>query len=278
MMTYKELYFKYKTIANLKNKEESAIKILIQELSGFSSTDFYLHYENEVSNDLELKIQKAIDEYLNEDIPVQYILGYTYFYGCKLNVNKNVLIPRRETEELVDWIIKNNKILNPHILDIGTGSGAIAIALNKHIKNAITTAVDISKDALVVAIINAKLNNQDINFIESDVFSNVNGKFNIIVSNPPYIDKIEDVEELVLKNEPHLALFAKNQGLYFYEKIIKEASNYLESKSLIAFEIPDNKDAQLQNIVNKYYPNSINEIIKDLQGRSRILIIKNNWR
>lgn len=277
-MTLEKIVKTYEALAEKHQMEPESVKWLIMELSFYTPSQFYLHLKDEMNDSFLKMIDDTARKYIFDQIPVQHILGFSYFFGYKFKVNEHVLIPRRETEELVDWIIKNNKILNPHILDIGTGSGAIAIALNKHIKNAITTAVDISKDALVVAIINAKLNNQDINFIESDVFSNVNGKFNIIVSNPPYIDKIEDVEELVLKNEPHLALFAKNQGLYFYEKIIKEASNYLESKSLIAFEIPDNKDAQLQNIVNKYYPNSINEIIKDLQGRSRILIIKNNWR
>jgi len=277
-MTYKELFIQSKKYAIQKNKEDSAIKLLIQELSNFSRSEFYLNYDEIINGETLEKIETAIDAYLNKDIPIQYILGYTYFYGYKLIVNKNVLIPRRETEELVDWIINNNPFSNAFILDIGTGSGAIAICLKSRIENCSVTAVDIDEAALEVAKLNAKINNQQINFIQSDIFSNVEGKFNIIVANPPYIDEAEYVSDLVIKNEPHIALFAKEEGLYFYNKILKDACRYIEQKSLIIFEIPENKDKELKKIVDRYFSNSLYEIKKDLQGKSRMLIIKNNWR
>lgn len=276
-MTYKELYLKYKQVAIENNKEDTAIKLLIQELSNFSSTEFYLNLDKKVDSANLEKILVAIDDYLNKSIPIQYILGYTYFYGYKLIVNKNVLIPRRETEELVDYII-HNSISNPRILDIGTGSGAIAISLKSSLKDSNVVASDISNDALEIAKLNAKINNQTIEFIESDIFSNIEGKFDIITSNPPYISKRENVDELVYNNEPHLALFANEEGLYFYRKILEDAYKYLNEKFLIIFEIPEDKDKELTNLVKISYPNSDFEIKKDLQGKSRMLIIRNNWR
>ncbi len=276
-MTYKELYLKYKQVAIENNKEDTAIKLLIQELSNFSSTEFYLNLDKKVDSANLEKILVAIDDYLNKGIPIQYILGYTYFYGYKLIVNKNVLIPRRETEELVDYII-HNSISNPRILDIGTGSGAIAISLKSSLKDSNVVASDISNDALEIAKLNAKINNQTIEFIESDIFSNIEGKFDIITSNPPYISKRENVDELVYNNEPHLALFANEEGLYFYRKILEDAYKYLNEKFLIIFEIPEDKDKELTNLVKISYPNSDFEIKKDLQGKSRMLIIRNNWR
>lgn len=278
-MTYRELYFKYKNEAIKVGKEETAIKLLIQELSNFSNTEFYANYDNEVDKDELNKILIAIDDYIIKEIPIQYILGYTYFYGYKLLVNKNVLIPRRETEELVDWVIHNNPFASPRIIDIGTGSGAIAITLKANIESSSVTAVDISEAAIEVAKLNASINNQEVEFIKSDIFSNLeNKKFNILVSNPPYIPKTEVLDNLVYINEPHIALFADEDGLFFYKKILEKSYLYLEDKSLIVFEIPEDKDEELTKYVINYYPRSDYEIKKDLQGKSRILIIKNNWR
>ena len=276
-MTYKELYTKYKTEALNLGLEDSAIKLLIIELSNFSFTEFYLNFDKKVPEERLKKIANAINKYLLEKVPVQYILGYTYFYGLKLNVNKSVLIPRRETEELVDYVINENKITKPKILDIGTGSGAIAIALKANIESNVT-AVDISDAALEVAKENARKNNLEINFIKSDIFKNVKGRYDIIVSNPPYIAKEEIVAELVYLNEPHLALYAEADGLYYYDKILKEAKHYLEHRNMLVFEIPENKDEKLIGLVKTYYKDSDFEILKDLQAKSRILVIKNNWR
>ena len=171
---------------------------------------------------------------LNNGEPVQYIVGNVDFYGYKINVNKNVLIPRFETEELVFKTINLIKKFfneNIKILDIGTGSGCISIALKKEIPGLDITAVDISEDALVVAKNNALENNCEINFIKSDLFNNIDDKYDLIISNPPYISYDEQIMDIVKKNEPHLALYAKNNGLYFYEEIIKNSSNYLNDKN-----------------------------------------------
>ena len=159
-------------------------------------------------------METAIKE-LESGIPVQYIVGNVDFYGNTFKVNKNTLIPRFETELLVEKTIKYiNKYFNNEIkiLDIGTGSGCIAITLNKLLDNSMVTAVDISKEALDVARENNKINNTDVNFIKSDVFSNINDKYDVIISNPPYISYDEDIMDVVYNNEPHMALYADDNG------------------------------------------------------------------
>ena len=215
---------------------------------------------------------------LNNGEPVQYIVGNVDFYGYKINVNKNVLIPRFETEELVFKtinLIKKNLNENIKVLDIGTGSGCISIALKKEIPGLDITAVDISEDALVVAKNNALENNCEINFIKSDLFNNIDDKYDLIISNPPYISYDEQIMDIVRKNEPHLALYAKNNGLYFYEEIIKHSSNYLNDKNIIAFEIGYLQANEIKKMAHKYYPNSNIIIEKDMQEKDRFVFIIN---
>lgn len=215
---------------------------------------------------------------LNNGEPVQYIVGNVDFYGYKINVNKNVLIPRFETEELVFKtinLIKKNLNENIKVLDIGTGSGCISIALKKEIPGLDITAVDISEDALVVAKNNALENNCEINFIKSDLFNNIDDKYDLIISNPPYISYDEQIMDIVKKNEPHLALYAKNNGLYFYEEIIKNSSNYLNDKNIIAFEIGYLQANEITKMAHKYYPNSNIIIEKDMQEKDRFVFIIN---
>lgn len=215
---------------------------------------------------------------LNNGEPVQYIVGNVDFYGYKINVNKNVLIPRFETEELVFKtinLIKKNLNENIKVLDIGTGSGCISIALKKEIPGLDITAVDISEDALLVAKNNALENNCEINFIKSDLFNNIDNKYDLIISNPPYISYDEQIMDIVKKNEPHLALYAKNNGLYFYEEIIKNSSNYLNDKNIIAFEIGYLQANEIKKMTHKYYPNANIIIEKDMQEKDRFVFIIN---
>ena len=214
---------------------------------------------------------------LEKGKPVQYIIGNTNFYGYNFIVNENVLIPRFETEQLVEKTIYYiNKIFNSkvNILDIGTGSGCIAITLKKEI-NCNVSAVDISKNALKVAKENAKINNIDINFIESDLFTNVFDKYDVIISNPPYIAFDEEIMDIVKKNEPHEALYAADNGLFFYKKIIESASNYLNKKSLLAFEIGYTQGEQIKEYASRFFPNSKIIIEKDLNDRDRFVFIIN---
>ena len=220
----------------------------------------------------------AIKE-LESGIPVQYIVGNVDFYGYTFKVNKNTLIPRFETELLVEKTIKYiNKYFNNEIkiLDIGTGSGCIAITLNKLLDNSRVTAVDISKNALDVARENSKINNTDVNFIESDVFSNINDKYDVIISNPPYISYDEDIMDVVYNNEPHMALYADDNGLYFYDKILMECRKYLNDRFFIAFEIGYKQGNDIINIINKYFDNVNISLEKDYNGRDRFIFVWNH--
>lgn len=229
----------------------------------------YLHKED--------NLEEAIKR-LEAGEPVQYIVGDVDFYGNIIKVNKNVLIPRRETEELVEKTVNYiKKHLNPNIkvLDIGTGSGCIPIALKKLIPSLEVSAVDISKEALEVATSNASDNNVDIKFIESDVFTNVEDKYDCIISNPPYIREDEDIMEVVSNNEPHLALYAKDNGLYFYKKIINESDNYLKDKFIIAFEIGEEQGIDIINIAKEKYPKATVLLEQDMQHLDRFIFIIN---
>ena len=223
-------------------------------------------------------METAIKE-LESGIPVQYIVGNVDFYGNTFKVNKNTLIPRFETELLVEKTIKYiNKYFNNEIkiLDIGTGSGCIAITLNKLLDNSMVTAVDISKNALDVARENNKINNTDVNFIESDVFSNINDKYDVIISNPPYISYDEDIMDVVYNNEPHIALYADDNGLYFYDKILNECRKYLNDRFLIAFEIGYKQGNDILNIINKYFDNVNISLEKDYSDRDRFIFVWNH--
>ncbi len=223
------------------------------------------------------KLEVGIKRLKNGE-PVQYIIGNVDFFDLNFDVNKNVLIPRFETEELVEKLIN---YINTYfketikILDIGTGSGCIAITLKSKIKNCIVDACDISSKALKVAKNNSKKNNLTVNFIKSDLFQNINRKYDIIVSNPPYIAYDEEIMDIVKNNEPKSALYAANNGLYFYEKILENAKYYLNKKNLIAFEIGERQGQQVKNIALKYFPNAEILIEKDLQERDRFVFIIN---
>lgn len=230
----------------------------------------YIHPED--------NLEEAIKR-LEKGEPVQYIIGDVDFYGNIIKVNKNVLIPRRETEELVEKTIERIKKIFPNeninIIDIGTGSGCIPITMKKFLPNSTISAVDISQDALKVAVDNSELNNTDINFIHSNLFENVSGKYHCIISNPPYIKEDEEIMDIVKNNEPHLALYAPNEGLYFYKEIIKEASKYLENKFIIAFEIGETQGREIIEIAKKYFPNANIVLEKDLQHLDRFVFITN---
>lgn len=218
-------------------------------------------------------IEEAIKQ-LNKGIPVQYIVGNVDFYGYEFKVNKNVLIPRFETEELVNRTIKYIKqyIPNPKIVDLGTGSGCIAITLSKEL-NVSVDAVDISDKALEVAKQNNEMNKSKVTFYQGNMLEPLNKKYNVIISNPPYISRNEEIQDLVKNNEPELALYADNDGLYYYEEILKNASNYLEEKYLIAFEIGYLQGERIKELANKYLNNVNVSIEKDLSEKDRFVFI-----
>ena len=212
---------------------------------------------------------------LNKNIPVQYIVGEVDFYGNIFKINNNVLIPRFETEQLVEFTIeyindKFNRSVN--ILDIGTGSGCIAITLKKNI-DCNVDAVDISLEAIKVAKDNAKLNNVDINIFKSDILNNVDNKYDVIISNPPYISYDEEIMDIVKNNEPKTALYASNDGLYFYEEILKKCKRNLNKDFIIAFEIGSTQGKKIKDMALNYLDNIDVYVKKDLNNLDRFVII-----
>ncbi|MFA5602399.1 MAG: peptide chain release factor N(5)-glutamine methyltransferase [Bacilli bacterium] len=212
--------------------------------------------------------------------PNQYIDGYTNFYGYDFKVNKHVLIPRFETEELVEntiIYIKKHFKNNINIVDIGTGSGIIGITLKKELPNINMTMTDISKKALKVAKYNANKLNIKANFIQGDLLIPLKDKtFDVLISNPPYIKTNENIDPLVKNNEPHLALYGGLDGLKYYKILLKDAKKILKNKSLIALEIGADQKSDLIKLIKKYFPNSKYETKKDLQKRDRMLFVFNN--
>lgn len=226
---------------------------------------------------------KVLDD-LKHQKPIQYILGETEFYGLIFKVNEHVLIPRPETEELVDWIIKDQskgkKESKLKILDIGTGSGCIAISLAKHLPNAKIYALDVSKEAIEVARVNAELNNVDVTFIEADILVldchsalDAESKYDIIVSNPPYVRNLEksEIKPNVLDNEPHLALFVEDDNpLLFYKAITDFAVNNLKPKGQLYFEINQYLGNETKQLMIDADLDAI-ELLKDLNDNDRML-------
>jgi len=262
-------FFKEKQIINPRLNAE----YIISHVLGCKRFDLYVRFEEIVSLENREKIKKMVIERAKSK-PLQYVIGETEFYGHRFFVNESVLIPRPETEYLVEKIITEIDSYNT-ILDIGSGSGAIAITLKKELPYLSITAVDISASALKIATENAKLNQVEIEFIESDIFSKLNTKFDIIVSNPPYIPQkeYEALDKEILEYEPKLALLAEDDGLYFYRRILSEAKLYLNVNGKIYFEIGYNQSDRIKKIAEN---NGFTEIetLKDLNGFDRIMIIK----
>jgi len=243
-------------LSNLYPKQEieSFFNLLTEAYLNLKRVDIALEPNKEITNEIEQKYNSALAK-LKKEIPIQYVLDKTEFYGLPFIVNENVLIPRPETEELVAWIIqkvkrqkakgksKETEVYKPiTILDIGTGSGCIAISLAKNLPNAEVWALDVSEKALEIAKSNAKLNHVNIQFLNEDIFKikKMPLKFDIIVSNPPYVRELEkkEIKRNVLENEPHLALFVKDHNpLLFYDKIADIAKENLNPEGQLYFEI-----------------------------------------
>ena len=251
----------------------SDIKSILEDKKIDSNSYDYL-YKYLKNTDLLDKLDEYTDRLINGE-PVQYIIGNVDFYGNKIIVNKDVLIPRFETELLVEKTIryiKNRYDSKIDILDIGTGSGAIAITLDKEV-NCNVDAIDISSEALEVAKDNNKLNGTNVNMFISDVFGNVSKKYDVIISNPPYISNDEEIMDIVKNNEPHIALYADMDGLYFYDKILRECKKYLNDNFIIAFEIGYMEANDIVEIANKYLDNISISVEKDYSDRDRFIFI-----
>lgn len=255
-------------------EEPEALSFVYRGLKDWNLTDFVLQLRQEVSEEDE-KLLALIFTQLKAHKPAQYILGYENFHGLRFQVDERVLIPRPETEELVDLILAENPSTVLKVLDIGTGGGAISVSLKKSRPMWQVTASDLSADALVLAKDNAKLNQVDISFIQSDVFENISGSFDIIVSNPPYISE-NDKDEVglnVLTSEPKMALFADEEGLAIYRQIIEEADKYLTPKGKLYFEIGYKQGLDLKKLLSLHFPDKHVRVLKDQFGQDRMVVM-----
>lgn len=253
-------------------------KILLAELLNKNPLEL-LNYLNLEVDEKTVETYKSYVKALEEGKPLQYVIGYVNFYGNTFEINENVLIPRYETEELVEKTINFSKkfFTKPvDIIDLGTGTGAIGLTLEKKLSTNSVDLIDISKKALEVTHKNCAKLNSKANLIESDMFKNVEKKYDIIISNPPYIKTDEEIEEIVKNNEPSLALYAGIDGLDCYKKILKDILPHTKERCLIAFEIGMTQATDIKNLVSKYLPNTKVEVYKDLSERDRMLFIFKN--
>lgn len=260
---------------------QSAVFLLL-ELSEMESHNLYYEYDNEMDDALNERFQEALQRLLKQE-PLQHILGYEYFYGYKFKVNEDVLIPRPETEELVanvladyDEYFRGQKAV---AIDVGSGSGAIAITLKKEEDNLQMYASDISAKAVAVAKENAQALNVDVTFLVGDMlqpFIDENIKVDILVSNPPYIPIEEQMEKSVVDFEPHVALFGGEDGLKFYRMIFENAHKIIKEKAILAFEMGYNQKEAMEEEARKYFPTDRMETVKDLNGKNRMFFIYHN--
>ncbi len=265
-----------------KNEIDFYFKILINSFFNWDSTLIALNPKKQLTKLESSKLIKTINN-LKKSKPIQYITGESFFMGLKFKVNKNVLIPRQETEELVEWIINDNLDFQNKInaIDIGTGSGCIAISLSKKKRNFNLTAIDNSDKSLLVANENARLNKVKINFINNDILKPLNDKtiYDIIISNPPYIadSEIKNIEDKVLKFEPYNAIFVdKKNPLIFYKAIIDFSLSNLKKEGKIYLEINPIFYNSLLTLIESY--NKFNLVVKkDISNKNRMIrLIRNN--
>ena len=264
--------FEGKLIAQ--GEEAESLSFVYRSLKNLSFTDFVFDLQQEISEE-ERQFVEDIYRKLANHIPAQYIIGHAEFFGMQLKVDKRVLIPRPETEELVELTLAENPKENLKVLDLGTGSGAIALALAKNRPDWSVTAADISQDALELATENANVQNLNLSFIKSDCFSEISSKYDIIVSNPPYISRAdeEEVGLNVLHSEPHLALFADEEGLAIYRRIAEESKDYLNDGGKIYLEIGYKQGQSVPALFMENFPEKRVRTLKDQFGQDRMVVI-----
>ena len=260
---------------------ESFFYLILEDKHKLRQIDLALNHELNFSEN-DFVVWNSILEQLKKEVPIQYLLGKTSFYGLEFEVNENVLIPRPETEELVEWIVNENskvqKFKKLKILDIGTGSGCIAISLAKNLPNAEVFGIDVSKKAIETAKRNAINNNVDVTFVFLDILETdvLTCNFDIIVSNPPYVRNLEkeEIKKNVLEYEPHLALFVEdNDALIFYRKIAELAQKNLLENGQLFFEINQYLGQETKDLLEKMNFKNV-ELRKDIYDNDRMISCK----
>lgn len=271
--TYQEVLARASSFLTLNNKDSDAAMWLLLNRLGWTKTDWLMHHREKIPIQIHQQFNSDIERLL-EDYPPQYIIGKTDFFGREFKVTKETLIPRPETEELVELCLETVVNNNVKVVDIGTGSGAIALTLKKERPNWDIVATDISERALEVAKVNANQLNASIDFREGDLIEPIQDeRFDVVISNPPYIsyDEKNIMGESVLKFEPHVALFAENNGLFVYEQLANSLSTILNENGMLFLEIGYSQGNAVRELFQQQFPTREVRIKKDLSGKDRFV-------
>lgn len=265
-----------------KNREANAARLLLQHVLDASYTQLMLNMPEPLTEEQQRKFIDLVEQHV-AGVPVQYLIGVEEFYGRDFIVNDSVLIPRPETEELVQEALKRIPTLfttsSVKLADIGTGSGAIAISMKKEMPSLEVTATDLSEEALVVAKKNSEKLEADIRFLQGDLTEPLRSeKFDVVLSNPPYIafDEAKLMEDVVLEHEPHSALFAEEEGLQLYRKLAEQLPQIMNTPGLIGFEIGYLQGVAVENLLKMHFPSGKTAILKDLFGKDRMVFCEIN--
>ena len=277
-MTYQKFIKEMQEKAFEAEKEESAVILILEFVTKLETNFLYMKMNEEIEEDIINKFNDIFNKYLYDNKPVQYLIGYSTFYGYDFIVNEDVLIPRFETEELVENVLyrydRHFKGQKVDVCDLACGSGCIGVTLSLEEKNMNVIASDISEAALTVAKKNNEKLGGSVKFLQGDMLEPLKGyKFDIFVSNPPYIPNDELVDPLVKDNEPNIALFGGSDGMKFYDIILRGVKPLLKEKAMIAFEHGFDKREEMISLANKYFPGSKVEVLKDLEGKDRMTFI-----
>ncbi|MDD6259038.1 MAG: peptide chain release factor N(5)-glutamine methyltransferase [Erysipelotrichaceae bacterium] len=280
MSTFADSVRKYEKLCEAVDVPAETVMAYLVELSQRERYDLYLHYDEEMPEELEKEFDAGMARILKQE-PMEHVLGYSWFYGYKFIVNEDVLIPRPETEELcANVLARMDQFFEDYdaieCADVGTGSGDIAIVLEKEEPKVHMTATDVSEEALVTARKNAQNNQADIEFLAGDMLKPLidhHKKLDVLVSNPPYIPSEEKMETSVIDYEPHVALFGGDDGLKFYREIFKDCRKVLKDKSFMAFEMGWDQRERMSALVKELLPEATFEILKDINGKDRMLFV-----
>lgn len=280
MASYREVLHKAKQEMEAAGRGEQAALFYMLELTNKEAHNLYMEFEEEMPLDIQSAYEAGIKRLVAGE-PLGHVLGFEWFYGYRFKVNEDVLIPRPETEELVANVLAAydeyfSNVENVMAVDIGTGSGAIAISLKKEEPNLHMMATDISEKAVLVAKDNAQENEAVVSFLVGDMLQPLierDIKVDILISNPPYIPKEEVMEDSVVNYEPHVALFGGEDGLKFYRVIFENAPKVLKDKAMMAFEMGYNQKEALSALAKSYFPEAKIEVMKDMNGKNRMLFV-----